>query len=237
MNEGRKLTVRGQAAERCGFPGHCVPCDTVEDARVEHKETTVDLPAVTGRLLFETLNAVPIQDSRTVSPWRRHRGQCRLEAVAAVEFDQCADVDVRNAVAIGHAEGLVAQQMTDALQTATGHRLGACVHQGHAPGRNLLFSVEGNPVFSEIHRHIRTVQHEVREIFFDEIALVAEADDELVEAVVAVEHHDVPEDWLPADLDHRLGTKVRFLGDSRPQAAGEQNDLHSSLQSGAISVW
>jgi hypothetical protein len=38
--------------------------------------------------------------------------------------------------------------------------------------------------------------------------------------------HDVPENWLAADFNHRLGFEVRLLTDARAQAARQNNCLH-----------
>src|SRR5262249_31719729 len=75
-------------------------------------------------------------------------------------------------------------------------------------------------------RDVRHVQRVVGEILLDEIALVAEADDEVVEAVGGVDLHDVPQDRPAADLDHRLRTEMRLFADARAHAAGEDHDLH-----------
>ena len=71
------------------------------------------------------------------------------------------------------------------------------------------------------------MQEIIREIFLDDVALVAEADDELRDAEGRVELHDVPEDGLRADLHHGLRARVRFLGDARALAAGENHALHA----------
>ena len=42
-------------------------------------------------------------------------------------------------------------------------------------------------------------------IFLDDIALVAQADDEIMDAMMRLDLHDMPEDRLFADRDQRLG--------------------------------
>ena len=51
----------------------------------------------------------------------------------------------------------------------------------------------------------------VGEELLDDVALVAQADDEVVDAVLGVELEDVPEDGAAADFDHGLGTERWFL--------------------------
>ena len=43
---------------------------------------------------------------------------------------------------------------------------------------------------------------------------------------LAVDLHDVPQDRLAADLDHRLGSHIGLLGQPRSQAAGQQYCAH-----------
>ena len=52
---------------------------------------------------------------------------------------------------------------------------------------------------------ITGVQEVVGEVFLDHIALVTAADDEVGDAVMAVNLEYVPEDRLTTDLHHRLG--------------------------------
>ncbi|MOA60389.1 hypothetical protein D3C78_1852500 [compost metagenome] len=63
-------------------------------------------------------------------------------------------------------------------------------------------------VFRHVERHIRHVQEIVREVFLDYVALVTKADHEIVDPIVGIRFHDVPDDRLAADLDHRLGAKM-----------------------------
>ena len=63
----------------------------------------------------------------------------------------------------------------------------------------------------QVERHVGVVQEVVGEVLLDHVALVAEADHEVGEAVLAVDLHDVPEDRVLADLGHRLGLDLRLL--------------------------
>ena len=46
-----------------------------------------------------------------------------------------------------------------------------------------------------------------------------------------VDLHDVPQDRLAADLDHRLGTHIGFFGKTGSQTTSQQNRLHETLPS------
>jgi hypothetical protein len=46
----------------------------------------------------------------------------------------------------------------------------------------------------------------------NDFTLIAQGDREVIEAVMRVVHHDVPENWLTANLDHRLRLDFGFFG-------------------------
>ena len=71
------------------------------------------------------------------------------------------------------------------------------------------------------------MQEIIREILLDHVALVAEADDELLHAERRIQLHDVPENRPRADFHHGLRPRVRLLGDARALAAGENDALHA----------
>jgi hypothetical protein len=120
------------------------------------------------------------------------------------------NVHVRYAVAIGHAKLIVAGVHHGAFQPAAGHRHLAGIDQRHAPVVGIV-AVDFYRVLPHVECDVRHVQRVVRKIFLDDVALVTKADDEIIEAIVAVKFHDMPEDRAAAHLDHRLGTDVGFL--------------------------
>ena len=89
-----------------------------------------------------------------------------------MEGEQGADVDVGNAVAIGHAEGLVRRkQMGDALEAPAGHRLRAGVDDRHPPVGRRLAQVLGDRPGGDVDGEIAVVEDEIGEILLDQRAL------------------------------------------------------------------
>src|SRR5258708_16795800 len=66
----------------------------------------------------------------------------------------------------------------------------------------------------------------VRQPLLDHMALVAEANDEIVDPVVAIHLHDMPEDRAAADLDQRLRPGRRILADPRSSPARQYDCFH-----------
>ena len=73
--------------------------------------------------------------------------------------------------------------------------------------------------FGEVKGHVGGVQEVVGEIFLDEIALVAEADDKVVHMMGGVDLHDVPEHGKAADFNHELGALRCFFAKAATQTA------------------
>ena len=70
----------------------------------------------------------------------------------------------------------------------------------------------------------------VEEVLLDHVALVAEADDEIVVPEVRVVLHDVEQDRPVGDRHHRLGDARRGLLHAQSETTAEEDDLHGSLK-------
>jgi hypothetical protein len=69
------------------------------------------------------------------------------------------------------------------------------------------------------------MQEVVGEIFLDDVALVAAADDEVIDAMLGIDLQDVPENRPAAYLDHRLGPDNRLFRKARAEAAARTTAL------------
>lgn len=73
------------------------------------------------------------------------------------------------------------------------------------------------------------MQEVIGEVFFDEVALVATADDKLIDIVGGVNLQDMPQNWHTTNVDHGFGFKVGFLGNSCAESTGENDCFHGYL--------
>ena len=156
-----------------------------------------------------------------------HRGDGGEAPLLAVEADGVGDVEVGDAVAVGQAEGLVADVVADPPQPAAGHGLEPGVGEGDAP-RLGGDAVDLDGVGREVDRQVVGAVEELEEVFLDEVALVAAADHEVVQAMRRIDLHDVPEHRHRADFHQRLGDDSGLLAQARSVAAGKDNDLHGN---------
>ena len=171
-----------------------------------------------ARLLDEAGD--PASPSSSATPhWRcgPDDGHRRQRALAAVEVEQRAEVDVGDAVGVGGAEALAAEPLRRAPRPA---RRSACrapvsTHSTSHPVRPALAGGE----------------------LLDRLAQVAGREQEALEPLGGVDLDHVPEDRPAADLDQRLRHRLGPLAQPRPAAAAEDDDgwLHRFRHCGGYS--
>ena len=177
--------------------------DVVERARLEDEEAAVD-PALELRLLLEALHdALAVQARHAELELRLDHGHGGQRAVAGVEVEQGVEVDVGHPVGVGGAEAAVLDAVAHARDAAAGGRVLAG-----------LDALDGDVLGEAV------VSHEV----LDQLAPVAEAEHEAVEALVGVDPDDVPEDRPAADLHQRLRDRLGVLAQARAAAAAQDHD-------------
>ncbi len=211
----------------CALPVGGVAIDVVEDARLQDEEGAVDPAFAELGLLGEFVHAVAFEFQVAEAGGRadgRHGGQL---AVGAVKAQESVEVDVGHAVPPCQHERALAHVGLEALDPSA--RLGAKtgVDQGHPPvvaRATEPAHVAGAQGDGQVRAQRAVVDHEP----LDDLPLVAQGDNEIGEALAGVQLHDVPEDRVAADLDHRLGAGLRFLGQAAADASGQDGNLHLS---------
>jgi hypothetical protein len=227
VGEGGQLALGGQLLEGLSLPGRLVALDELEDARFEHQPPSVGGRRSAGGLLLEAGDPVPVDDGdRAEAGGGTDRGHGGQQPVAAMELDGGPHVDVAHAVAVGQAEGFPRVEVgADALDAPAGHGVEPGIDQGDPPWQ-AGGVVVGDPVLGQVDGDVGVVEGEVREVLLDQVALVPEADHEVVDAVGGVDHHDVPDDRAAADLHQGLRLAVGLLGQAGAHAAGEDDGFH-----------
>ena len=142
-------------------------------------------------------------------------------------LDHGRQIDVGEAVAVVGEEHLLALDMG-------AHRKQALADVPPQPGVDhgdapvALGIAEGLDRVAEARDHAVRIDMRpvVQEELLDDVRLVAEAEHEIAVAVLAVVMHQVPEDRLVADRDHRLRDVLRIIANSGAETAAEQNCFH-----------
>jgi len=142
-----------------------------------------------------------------------------------MERDQLRQIDIGYAVAIGEAEAVVANVLSHAPQATACQRLLSRLNERDAPGLGVTL-MHVHAVLAHVERDIGHVEEVVGKILLDDIALVSQANDEIVDPVMRVNLHDVPEDRPAPDLDHGFWLEMGFLADASAQTSGKDDNFH-----------
>jgi hypothetical protein len=142
-----------------------------------------------------------------------------------MEPQEIGGVDRGQTVPIRAHEGFVADQVREALEAPTRHRVRPGVDQVDFPIA-LLPHPHVDFAGSEVNRQVVVCGVQRAKVILDYLLTIAARDDELFEAGVGIELHQVYENGLSADLDHGLRTDRRLLRKAGTEAACEQHDFH-----------
>ena len=164
---------------------------------------------------------------------RRVHGDETANLAALLEtFDHLRQRRVGQAVAVvGEENLLVLHEMPDRHQSLTDIAPDSGVDQRNAPIRRRF--AQDFDLLAETRNDAVAVCRllVVQEVVLDDVRLVAEAQNEILMPVLAVVLHDVPQDRLMADRDHRLRNALRIFADARTEPATEQDNLHDASSS------
>ena len=211
MMIGHQIPGSCEFFERCALPGCGVAVDEIDDGRVKHEKAAVDQGLISRGLFDEPLHLIFVDLQCAIAPRRCDGGYCGAAAMAFVKCHQLANVDIRQAVAVSETKWLIGGQIAgNAAQAPARHRGLASVDKRNLPSfcRGIVI---GGFVVTNIERDVRIVQKEVGKIFLDHIAAIAEANYELVDAMLGINLHYVPQNRAVANFNHRLWPEVGFL--------------------------
>ncbi len=79
---------------------------------------------------------------------------------------------------------------------------------------------------AELHGYVADVPMVISEKVADHLALVSEAENEVLVSLRGIIPHHVPEDRATADRDHRFQTELGFFAQACAETAAEDDDFH-----------
>ena len=136
------------------------------------------------------------------------------------------DIDVADSVAVCEQKGLVPYIFLNPLDAAARHGIQPRFGQGYLPGLRIIVVIRIFVRF-QIDRHIRLIEIIVGEKTLDDIALISQTHNKIVESVMGIFLHDMPQNRLSANFDHRLGFQMRFFADPRSESPCKNHYFHS----------
>ena len=199
----------------------------VKDLGFADKESGVDPITFANRFLLErgyNSRLLVNANSAKASSWLI---DCHRESLATfvVSLYGFGDVEVCHTIAVSETELLLSHIFADSLQAACSHRVEPGIYDGNLPVLGVVL-VELEAIVAQVECDIGVKQEIVHEVFLDDVLLVAGTDDEFVDAVCRIRLHDVPEDGLAANLNHRLRHVLGLLAESCAKTASKNNCFH-----------
>ena len=139
---------------------------------------------------------------------------------------QFSDIHIGYTVTVRQQKGLVPNVAANSLHAAARHCVQPGVHHRHLPRlRKVIVYFHG--IRLQIKGDIRRVQKIVRKKFFDHMLLVSRADHEVIEPIVGILFHDVPQDRLFSDFNHGFRTQMTLFRNARPESTCQQDYFHN----------
>lgn len=174
----------------------------------------VDIAIRLGGFLLESRHAVVgnIHCAESAQWMNRRAGE--PAAVGTMEREKFRDIDIGQPVAVGQKEFAVGvkQIFGSAKDTASGHGIESGSRQSHLPVIGIGFSMIYDPRFmSEFDRDIGRADMIVDEKIDEFLFFISETQDEAFASESGEAPHDMPQNRLFADRDHRFGQKFRHF--------------------------
>ncbi len=165
-----------------------------------------------------------------------HREELDELPRGAEGIDHLVERSIREPVAVGGQELVVVVEIRlDGLQPLADRRLHPGVDERDPPPPDVALEQldMGLGAVSLEHEVVEERLVVVEEVLADDVALVAEAENELRVPPGRVVPHDVPEDRAVADPDHRLRDALGLLAHPHAEPAAEDDDLHPVTPAGS----
>src|SRR3989344_282509 len=236
MAIGVQLAISGRGFQR--FPlQHSVIAGNQVQETWRHYEKTAVYPILAELGLFHETGYFSACSHLEFSVARGgvNGGHRRESAVLVVEVSQCAQVNVRNAIAIGQHECFISQVRLKPLDATSSHGVVPGIDQCNLPVDGLAFMI--------LHVSIREVNAEIciagmvmQEVVLDHVALVSQGDYEILEALGGIKMKDVPDDGLAPDFNQGFGDFLRKFREPGAITTGKNDDFHDALLRHALEI-
>ena len=227
MHIAHQLAFGCQLAQRGLLKNGIITADGIKHFRFQHHIARIDDSPIVDAFFTERLNRIVLADiQHAFLLFLHHGGQSCQLAMLLMELDQFGNVHIADAITIGHHKGFVADIFLHPLDAAARHRVQAGIHHRHAPRLGVLVMHDHLVALGEVKGHIAGMQEIIRKPLLDHMLLVPGADHKIIEAIVRILFHDMPQNGHTADFDHRFRLELTFFRNARAIAAGKNYNFH-----------
>ena len=116
-------------------------------------------------------------------------------------------------------DGCIIKIFPDALDSAAGHSVQPGIYQCHLPWLQHIVVHDHLIFLGKIKSDVAVVKIIVCKPFFDHMLFVSTADNKFIKSISRIHFHNMPEDRLLPDLDHRLRLQMALLADTGTKTA------------------
>ena len=150
-------------------------------------------------------------------------GEGNQPFVFLMKFQQFIQINVADAVAIGHHESLLIDYGRQSLEAAAGQGGLARIDEMDFPGITMILVDAPDRAIIDRNGKILVQTIKIKEISLDLLSLVTQGQDEFVEPILGIVLHDMPKNGPAANFHQRLGADLRLFCQARPHTAAEDD--------------
>ena len=132
-------------------------------------------------------------------------------------FEKLPDINICHAISIGQHESIPIEVFLYSLDTSSCHSIQTGIYQSHLPWFQDIIMYDHLVFLCKIKGNITVVKIIICKPFLDYMLLISTADHKFIKAICRIHFHDMPENRLLSDLDHRLRFQMALLTDTGPK--------------------
>src|SRR3989344_2651613 len=160
------------------------------------------------------------------APFRHDGGERGKTPMRLMKTDECGDIDIADAVAMGHHEAFTrSDEGPEAREAPARHRRWSGIDKRYFP-RFQLWIVIPHTARRQVNGQIAFACAIVEKPLLYRFTLIAEANDEVMEPIVRVDFHDMPQNRHTTNFHHRLRAHMRLFREPCAETACEDDYFH-----------
>ena len=121
-------------------------------------------------------------------------------------------INITYAITISHKERFITYILLYSLNSSTCHSIKSCINYSYLPRLTMLF-VDYHIIrtFSKVKCNITIMKEIISEPFLYYILLITSTYNKFIKSIIFIFFHNMPKNWLTANLNHWLWLKLAFF--------------------------
>ena len=137
-----------------------------------------------------------------------------------MKLDEFPNIYIRKTVAVSEKKIIFSDIWLNFFNASTCQSIVACIDDSNFPiFRKIAVNVDFILAL-EIESDVAVVKNIISEVIFYDMLFISSANYEILITKVSILFHNMPNDWMPSDFDHRFRNDLRFFTDSSTKTAG-----------------